>query len=481
MQGGPRPRITQRAFEVNPSPGEIAVGALEQWRRSKLSRAWKNVLVSLVKGTGQQQEEQSLCVWRQVISTHDGSNALELLQQIPVKFMQHVDVCEYALGETATTSIHAGGDSLCRFTVVLSNASEELTFRCLDEPEAVRDWVTTLRTVIDYMHVQSNKNRHKSHSATTAAAKPTPEVNLLSFDETTRNNAHAQTQPNLLSGMGHPPQQHHQQQQFRGASPAYSHNHNMQPTASLWQAQHHQHQQRYPTQQSVPYNSTGHGIPQYSYQMPQATKPTPVFDPLKQPNNRHRSVTPPPRQYHTTHAAAAAAQPHRIPRPHNSNSNAQHHHQQRPQQPRPHHTPTRSHSAPPATTSNARHAQIKQQVLMEWALQPPAYQHLQPLSELIRTLPRVFPPPAVANHDYFAKWQQPNNSNNTNNNNTAAAAGHAAFANQGELDKAVRKLKFLLHPDKIPKDFNSDQSFLCKMLWDIINDAVQLQQQQQQR
>jgi hypothetical protein len=39
------------------------------------------------------------------------------------------------------------------------------------------------------------------------------------------------------------------------------------------------------------------------------------------------------------------------------------------------------------------------------------------------------------------------------------------------LKKAVKKLRFFLHPDKLPKDLNEEQTFMCKMLWDIANDA----------
>jgi hypothetical protein len=35
----------------------------------------------------------------------------------------------------------------------------------------------------------------------------------------------------------------------------------------------------------------------------------------------------------------------------------------------------------------------------------------------------------------------------------------------------MRKTKFFLHPDKLPKDLTNEQSFVCKMLWDIVADA----------
>jgi hypothetical protein len=38
---------------------------------------------------------------------------------------------------------------------------------------------------------------------------------------------------------------------------------------------------------------------------------------------------------------------------------------------------------------------------------------------------------------------------------------------------AVRKVKFFLHPDKLPHDFNADQKFLCRTLWDITADSLE--------
>ena len=37
---------------------------------------------------------------------------------------------------------------------------------------------------------------------------------------------------------------------------------------------------------------------------------------------------------------------------------------------------------------------------------------------------------------------------------------------------AARKAKFFLHPDKIPKDLNEDQSLLLKTIWDVIQESA---------
>jgi len=42
---------------------------------------------------------------------------------------------------------------------------------------------------------------------------------------------------------------------------------------------------------------------------------------------------------------------------------------------------------------------------------------------------------------------------------------------ENKLKKAVRKLRVFLHPDRLPRDFSPEHTFVCKMLWDVTNDA----------
>ena len=44
-------------------------------------------------------------------------------------------------------------------------------------------------------------------------------------------------------------------------------------------------------------------------------------------------------------------------------------------------------------------------------------------------------------------------------------------ADESKLKKAVRKLRVFLHPDRLPREFDAQQTFVCKMLWDVSNDA----------
>ena len=96
---------------------------------------------------------------------------------------------------------------------------------------------------------------------------------------------------------------------------------------------------------------------------------------------------------------------------------------------------------------------------MHWALQPPMRQGLRRIEELITSIHTVFPPAfGVPGHDYFKKW---------------TPVAPPEVEDDDKLEKKVKKLRFFLHPDKLPKDLTSDQSFMCRMLWDITSDALE--------
>ena len=115
---------------------------------------------------------------------------------------------------------------------------------------------------------------------------------------------------------------------------------------------------------------------------------------------------------------------------------------------------------------NTSTQRIKHAILIHWALQPPMLQGLRRIEDLITTIHNVFPPAfGVPGHDYFKKWKALNPSD---------------VNDDDELEKKVKKLRFFLHPDKLPKDLSSDQSFMVRMLWDIISDAVELKEKQKE-
>jgi hypothetical protein len=117
----------------------------------------------------------------------------------------------------------------------------------------------------------------------------------------------------------------------------------------------------------------------------------------------------------------------------------------------------------PEDNGQAALTKLKHDILIQWALQPPQMQMLRSVDLLISTIHNVFPPfRNVPAHDYFTKWKPVTRESVLNDKGIIDA---------DKLKKAVRKLRFFLHPDKLPKDLNSEQQFMVKMLWDIANDA----------
>lgn len=154
-----------------------------------------------------------------------------------------------------------------------------------------------------------------------------------------------------------------------------------------------------------------------------------------------------------------------------------------PEQPRPP-PPTHGHAPPPPNTQtspiNSKYAKMAQQsddgtvaithikhgILIQWALLPPMMQILRPIGDLLTSIHTVFPPKfGVPGHDYFKKWSP------ISYNEISQGPALGNRPDDAKLKKVMRKLRFFLHPDKLPRDLSSEQQFMCKMLWDIISDA----------
>lgn len=156
----------------------------------------------------------------------------------------------------------------------------------------------------------------------------------------------------------------------------------------------------------------------------------------------------------------------------NSAGRFQQHSQPFHQQPPPNQQQNSSAPAPaPAPSSGVSATKYEQQAtgdeamteikrsIVTWATASPAHQHLRSIEQLLGTVPETFPPAyGIAPHDYFNKWK-------------AFSMDALAGKEEAVLKRAMRKAKFFLHPDKLPKDLSKEQSFLFKMLWDIIADA----------
>jgi len=127
----------------------------------------------------------------------------------------------------------------------------------------------------------------------------------------------------------------------------------------------------------------------------------------------------------------------------------------------PYPQPQKSQTSPPSASSvtsptsdtDLDTASLKKQILVGWALIPPQYQTVKSLPELLGTIDMVFP-----DHGYFEKWKTLSLE--------ALAEGEYAV-----IKRANRKIKFLLHPDKLPRDLSAQQLFVSELLWAILADA----------
>ncbi|KAL7545163.1 hypothetical protein ACHAWF_008518 [Thalassiosira exigua] len=102
--------------------------------------------------------------------------------------------------------------------------------------------------------------------------------------------------------------------------------------------------------------------------------------------------------------------------------------------------------------------------LKRWSHQPPDHKtKLYPLQHLLVTVPDTFPPKnsKVEDHDYFAKWKT---------FDKEAFEDEDGDALKELLKRAVRKAKFFLHPDKLPKDLTENQTMLFSTIWNTIAD-----------
>jgi hypothetical protein len=124
--------------------------------------------------------------------------------------------------------------------------------------------------------------------------------------------------------------------------------------------------------------------------------------------------------------------------------------------------PTGDDPGDDAEESSRRQIALKRHILTQWGLQPPHMQYLRPIYDLLCTIQNAYP-----SHSHFERWKPIT----TDDLGASIVPTSAASFDEKKLSKAVRKLRFFLHTDKLPRDLVDDHRFVCKLLWDITNDA----------
>ena len=442
---------------VDANSSVIAVGWIEQSRRSKMQMVWKAVVVSLVKGR-RPGEQTTFWIQRQ------SGNRLETLQKIPIKWIRGVSCAGYMGAK--------------EFSLTCYNLEDgDFTFRCRDA-EATQKWVTTLQTVQQFV-----KGGSSSAAFTVKPRAPEPEKDLINFDDVSPAQQPQASQRLSAADFAFVQQQHALHQQQHPPQHQWVNN-------GMHSQQHqHFHPQQAPWQGQPPSQFSHHPMrratapPQYHHG-PHVPHRAPLHNQQPQWNNHHQQPINMRASYPSSAPqwqGMAPQQPPRTPTPPPT-----HHHSQAPRShpgfattaspPTATHGPSPPNSAgtpstgtpskyatttPPSSGETTTTGTLKRQILTQWALSPPQMQQLRPLDRLLTSAHTCFA--WVPAHDYFAK---------------RPTVSHAALCTHHVVDadlvaKALKKWRVFLHPDKLPRDLNTEQQFLCKLLWDVLNDAAE--------
>lgn len=426
----------------------VACGWIEQLRRSKMRYVWKTVLMSVVKGR-HVDEETVMLIQRET----EGRLSMETLETIPIRWIRCVvpaEESEVGQNKFSLTVFNPKG-------IQEQDLNNNYVFRVY-ATQAYRSWISTLKAV-------------QAHVERKEVAKITPEEDLLSFDES-KTTTVLPSQP-ILQSHSHPPSGYVQPTAQLVPPQNQTQQYPSPPVSGQWQFQQPTHQ----------YQSPQH-FQQHLYQQhtnqptnPAYTRQRPLHPCWKQP--QYIGTTVGQQMSHSNRARAASAPTppvgfHSYAAQHQESVSYQYQQTQHHQIPKPPastgyvHQTSSAHPvySPPVSGNTLEEAKPSQQqagplpesalrkrILVEWALEPPALQVLRPVQSLVSTIQTVFPPKfGVKPHDYFAKWSPAVNASK-------------------QLDKSIRKLRFFLHPDKLPKDFTEEQIFVCQLLWDVVNDA----------
>jgi hypothetical protein len=226
----------------------------------------------------------------------------------------------------------------------------------------------------------------------------------------------------------------------------------------------HQYRQQQQQQRDMPYHP--HAAFNINMSPPSSPPHLPSFQPQHSPAVHNQPSHPSPASHHSSGAYHQQVHPTTSPHPY----------------PQSHRAATSTTSGPPPQQNHppsgadqkygkilaqtdddsSSTTDLKRKIIVGWGLRPDR-QGLKPINELLRTIQTVFPPANdLPSHSYFDGWTPITD---------AEMLDYAGSIDEKMLIKVVRKLRFFLHPDKLPRDLTDEQQFVCKLLWDMINDS----------
>lgn len=503
---------------VNPNSTLIANGWLEQQRRSKMRFVWKEVLVSLVAGR-RPGEETTLWVQRETTNPVTGSTGLEALHQIPIKGMQDVNYVDFSTDH--------------RFVIQVYNLSDEFVFRTRDTGEAAKNWVSTLRLTREAVlngvpppkpgDLQSQRTKtHPAYAEDEKKAESPPQqqqqqprkmavkelraiahahgVNTAGMERQQLEAAVAKIQ-HQNGGQKAAPREDESERGARArqvrrdeeaaarlaAEESSRAEAERRRAAEAEEMRRRQQHADYLRQQEMLRQQQAQQQAQAQAAAQQRAAEQQRYQQQQQYYAQQQAQAAAQQQYYAQQQAQAAAQQQQQ---YFAQQQAQQQQYQQQAQPPPHGAPPPGAQQPhgnPNKWANiiagddekeesdgqAAITAIKHHILIQWALQPPTMQVLRPIPGLLTTVHNVFPPTqGVPAHDYFKKWKTVS---------MESLSDESGKPDENKLAKAVKKLRFFLHPDKLPRDLTEEQTFVCKMLWDVTSDAWEEHEKQKEQ
>jgi len=461
------------SFQRSPNPNSnlLATGWIEQQRRSKMRIVWKEVLASLVEGRRSSKEETTLWIQRQIHNPSTQKNELEALHQIPLKWVEDISYLDFY------------GDF--RFSIKVYNFPDEFHFRCQDEDSASQ-WIKILRMAREAALFGRQMNLDDSDSANMSAAnskKTVKELRAIAHgagietrgmeradlervifeisknDKLKRNDVNNKKPEKDMKWRQKEILEERRRQEEKQREE--------EDRKKKLAEQMRQEEIRFQEEQLKRQQEQATRTEEVQRQQEQLKRQQEATEQLKrqqeaaeQLKRQQEAAEQLKRQQEAAEQLKRQQQWQQQNQWQNSQQNQGNNRQyHRSQSFKKYMNETSEEQQAVAITA------IKRNVLITWALQPPMLQTLRPIDQLILSIHQVLPPAfGLPSHEYFSKFKPFVKQD-------IQISDVMTGVSEEKLKKAVRRVRVFLHPDRLPKELNSEQQFLCKMLWDVTSDG----------